>query len=231
MKEIRDHELLHSYLTTYKLEEIFHEPLLPHMAIVSFDQGELICSQGEPSEYLYVLVKGKVKIFTTSPGGQALILSFKMPLDMIGDIEYVQGIDFINTVEAVSSVHMLCIHHRWLKKYNKDHAPFLTFLLEVITHKFYKSDTLSRKLMYSADVRLASYLLSVSFDESDALFEGQQEAISLKDVANLIGISYRHLNRVIQQFCSKGLIERKKGSIKVKDREGLRRLADQNIYE
>jgi hypothetical protein len=43
-----------------------------------------------------------------------LILSFKTPLEVIGDLEYVQGIDFINTVEAVCSVIMIGVDHRWL---------------------------------------------------------------------------------------------------------------------
>jgi CRP-like cAMP-binding protein len=80
------------------------------------------------------------------------------------------------------------------------------------------------------EVRLASYLLSVSFDESDSHFKGQL-SISIKDAANLIGTSYRHLNRVIQQYCTEGLVERNKGFIVVKDREGLRALAGENIYE
>jgi CRP-like cAMP-binding protein len=72
--------------------------------------------------------------------------------------------------------------------------------------------------------------LSVSFDKSDSLFNGQL-SINIKDAANLIGTSYRHLNRVIGQFCAEGMIERSKGSILVKDREGLRAMANHNIYE
>jgi CRP-like cAMP-binding protein len=81
------------------------------------------------------------------------------------------------------------------------------------------------------EVRLASYLLSVSFDESDSLLKGQLRSTSLRDAANLIGTSYRHLNRVIQQFCTEGLIERNKGFIIIKNREGLNALASHNIYE
>jgi CRP-like cAMP-binding protein len=84
--------------------------------------------------------------------------------------------------------------------------------------------------MYPVDVRLASYVLAVSFAESDLLFKSQI-SVSIKDAANLIGTSYRHLNRVITQFCQAGLIGRNKGSILVKDREGLRELAGDNIYE
>jgi CRP-like cAMP-binding protein len=231
VKELNDQEQLLAYMKTYQLDSIFHEPLIPHLSLVGFDQGELICSQGETSQNLYVLVKGKVKIYTSSPEGKTLILSFKKPLEVIGDIEYVRGIDIINTVEAVSSVCMIGIHHRWLKKYGSDHAPLLQFLLDIITKKFHlKNNSMSFNIMYPVEVRLASYLLSVSFNELDT-DDKDQLRISIKDAANLIGTSYRHLNRVITQFCEDGLIERKRGSILVKDRNGLRDLAGDNIYE
>ncbi|MEW9702227.1 Crp/Fnr family transcriptional regulator [Paenibacillus sp. SI8] len=184
MKELKDRELLLHYLHAHGIENKFNEQIMPHLSLYLFHQGEAICSQGEPSQYLYVLVKGKVKIYTTSLDGKTLILSFKTPLDLIGDIEYIQGIDIMNTVEAVS-----------------------------------------------VEVRLASYLLSVSFDESDCRFQGQFNTATLRDVANLIGTSYRHLNRVIQLFCKEGLIARNRGFILVKDRDGLRALANHNIYE
>ncbi|MNI41483.1 Regulatory protein YeiL [compost metagenome] len=230
MKEMRDREQLLDYLHVHQLESIFNEPLLPHLSLYSFDQGELICSQGEPSQYLYVLVKGKLKIYTTSAEGKTLILSFFTPLEVIGDIEYVQGTEMINTVEAVSPCYMIGVHHRWLEKYMKDHSPWLQFLLKIITQKFYlKSNSMSFNLMYPVEVRLASYLLSVSYDETDSLFKGQLSIASLRDVANLIGTSYRHLNRVLQQLGTEGLIERYKGSILVKDRERLSVLASHSI--
>jgi CRP-like cAMP-binding protein len=231
MKEINDHLQLKSYIETYQLEAIFNEPVFPHLSLYSFEQGEIICSQGEASQYLYVLVKGKVKIYTSSEDGKTLILSFKKPLEVIGDIEYVRDIDIINTVEAVSAVYMIGINNRWLRKYASQHAPFLQFLLEIITKKFHlKNNSMSLNIMYPVEVRLASYLLSVSTDESDSHFKNLIN-ISIKDAANLIATSYRHLNRVITQLCAEGLIERNKGSILVKDREGLKNLAGDNIYE
>ncbi|WP_433942908.1 Crp/Fnr family transcriptional regulator [Paenibacillus sp. SN-8-1] len=232
MKEIQDLARLNSYLEINQLGSAFDERMLPHLSLYSFEHGELICSQGEPAHNLYVLVKGKVKIYTTSVEGKTLILSFKTPLDLIGDIEFVQGIEIINTVEAVSPVVMIGIHHRWLVKYAQDHPPFLQFMLKIISQKFYlKSNFLSFNLMHPVEVRLASYLLSVSYDESDSKFQGELTALSLKDAANLIGTSYRHLNRVIQKFCAEGLIERTKGSLKVKNRIGLSELVSRNIYE
>lgn len=232
MKEIQDRKLLHSYLQSHQLESTFNEPLIPHLSLYCFDQGELICSQGEPSGQLYVLVKGKIKIYNQSAEGRRLVISFKTPLEVIGDIEYIQGIDIINTVEAVSPVCMIGIHYRWLKQYSSDYSPLLNFLLDIITRKFLiKSNSFSLNLMHPVEVRLASYILSVTYDETNSLFRGQLSTSSLTDVSNLIGTSYRHLNRVIQKLCAQGLIERNKEFIIVKDKDGLSALANYNIYK
>ncbi|MFJ7512021.1 Crp/Fnr family transcriptional regulator [Peribacillus simplex] len=232
MKEIMDSEKLDHYLKVHQLKNIFNGALMPYLSLYQVESGECICSQGDRVNYLYVLVKGKVKVYTTSVEGKNLILSFKTPLEVIGDIEYIQGIDIINTVEAVSDVYVIGIHHQWLKKYTEGQPAFLQFLLRVITQKFYvKSKSLSFNLMHPVEVRLASYLLSVSFDETNAQITGRLNTESLKDTANFIGTSYRHLNRVILQLCRDGLIDRSDGFIQVKDWEGLKALSSHNIYE
>lgn len=232
MKEIKDPEKLMEYLQTYGIEAVFNEQILPHLSLYTFEQGELIFSQGEETQYLYVLVKGKVKIFTTSEEGKTLILSFKTPLEVIGDIEYVRGIDTINTVEAVSPVIMIGVQQSALRRYVNDHAPFLQFLLNIITKKFHvKSNSMRLNLMYPVEARLASYLVSIAYDENEILVNGQLSTSHLPDIANLIGTSYRHLNRVIQQFCEEGFVERSKGSILIKNLEGLNSLTNDNLYK
>lgn len=202
------------------------------MSLDRYKQGELICSQGDPSHTLYVLVKGKIKIYTDSAEGRTLILSFKTPVDTIGDIEYVQDAAILNTVEAVSSVEMISIPYKRLRSHAGDHAPFLQFLLTNISRKFYaKSLTMSFNLMQPVDVRLAGYLLSVAFADAEPESGGSISTSGLRDAAHLIGTSYRHVNRVLGQFAADGLIERTKGMILVKDRAGLSVRANHNIYE
>ncbi|WP_339851864.1 cyclic nucleotide-binding domain-containing protein [Paenibacillus sp. FSL W7-1088] len=226
-----EHQLLH-YLKQYQLESVFHEPLRPHMTLCHFEKCELICREGETSEYLYILVEGKVKIFTTSPQDKTLVLCFKTPLEVVGDIEYVRESNIVNTVQAVSPVEMLRIHYQWLAELASDYAPLLKFLLQIISHKFYIDSNFSNfNLMYPVEVRLASYLLSISTEEAGTVVHEELDAFNLTDIANLIGTSYRHLNRVIQKLCADGLIMRDQGFIMVKDRAGLAEVAGHNIYE
>ncbi len=232
MREIKDSRLLHQYLVQHELEEVFHEPLRPLLGLYGFEPGEALCSQGARANMLYVLVKGKIKIYTTSPEGKTLVISFKNPPEVIGDIEYIRDLNIINTVEAVSPVTVIGIHGKTLKRYGDDHAPLLRFMLDIITKKFYvKSDFLSFNLMYPVEVRLASYLLSVCYDESDAAFKGRLATSELTDTANLIGTSYRHLNRVIRKLSEEGLVERSGGYLHVRDRALLEQLAGRNLYE
>ncbi|MDN4603442.1 cyclic nucleotide-binding domain-containing protein [Paenibacillus sp. F6_3S_P_1C] len=226
-----EHQLLH-YLKQYQLESVFYEPMRTHMTLCHFEKCELICREGETSEYLYVLVEGKIKIFTTSPQDKTLVLCFKTPLEVVGDVEYVRESDIVNTVQAVSPVVMLRIHYQWLAELASDYAPLLKFLLKIISHKFYIDSNFSNfNLMYPVEVRLASYLLSISTEEAGTVVHEELDAFNLTDIANLIGTSYRHLNRVIQKLCADGLIIRDQGFIMVKDRAGLAEVAGHNIYE
>ncbi|WP_391119281.1 Crp/Fnr family transcriptional regulator [Psychrobacillus sp. L3] len=232
MKQMKDREQLNYYLHSHQIASVFNKELMPYLSLYNFDQGEIICEQGEPQSHLYILVKGKIKIFMTSSEGHKLIIAFKSPLEIVGDIEFIQNIELINTVEAVTQVCMIGIHYDWLKKYGMNYPPLLQFLLKVITRKFrIKDNSFSFNMMYPVEVRLASYLMSISFDESNTNFKGRLPIKDLKDAAGLIGTSYRHLNRVINQLCADGLIERNKEFINVKDRDGLSVLANHNIYE
>lgn len=220
------------FIDKFNLNEVLPEELYPYLTLHTVDKGEKLCQQGEAAKDLYIVVKGKAKVFTTSVEGETLVLSFQTPLELIGDIEYIQQIDIINTVEAVSSVTVIKIPFKYLRKYCEQYPPFLLFMLKIITDKFNaKSNFLKLNVLYPVEVRLASYLLSHSFDEEHSLVSGVHSTKNLKDTANLIGTSYRHLNRVIKQFIELGLVERKDRWITIKNWDGLKKMAGSSLYE
>jgi predicted transcriptional regulator len=54
---------------------------------------------------------------------------------------------------------------------------------------------------------------------------------SLTETADLLGTSYRHLNRIVRQFIEAGIIERRGGRLSVLDEAKLALLANGNLYE
>lgn len=197
----------------------------------SFSPGECIYEQGFPLPFLTFLVKGKVKIYTTSEDGKRLIVTFNKPLELFGDLELVQQIDTLHTIEAVTPVHIAVLLLGLARSWRED-ATFNEILLQSISRKFLtKSMTLSFHLLHEEDTRLASYLASISHDEQGAFINPFIPKKELKAIAEFIGITVRHQNRCIQSFEREGIIKRIPGFIEIIDSKQLLNYAKQNIYE
>lgn len=214
------------FLQHHQLSDLFPEHVREDMNVATYSSSERLFSQGDKADTLYLLIKGKLKISMLSPEGKRLIVAFKTPFDIVGDVEYVRGIPFINTVEAVTDIVVIGISYDALRRNMADNAAWLQFLLQTITQKFEtKTRAMNFNLLYTVNVRVASYLLAMTPTQQ------MLESTSLIDMADLIGTSYRHLNRVLQQFEQAGWIVKKRGKITLLDRAALLEQAGQNIYE
>lgn len=231
MKEIKPSDR-EKYIKEYEMEPIFSDSFRKRLKVYRFEKGDVLFTPGERLEKMYFLVEGKIKIYTLTPEGKSLINRFKRPLAVIGDIEYVKGTQVINSVEAVSDGVMLAAAFADLRDLEKEHPPYIRFLLETVAQKFYaESQITSMHMLYPVEVRLASYFLSISSDGEGTVFYEEMRTSNLSELAEWIGTSYRHLNRVLKKMDAEEIIERKNGSIKIKDLYKLRTLANGNIYE
>ena len=97
----------------------------------------------------------------------------------------------------------------------------------VVAHAPTRFLTLALNLFYPVEVRLASYLLSMTPNDQTLGSTVDQ----LTDIADLIGTSYRHVNRTLRRFVEAGLIERNRRVITLVDREGLLEIVGESIYE
>jgi hypothetical protein len=88
----------------------------------------------------------------------------------------------------------------------------------------------SINLLYPLENRLASYILAdtsntVNAGKKTITFEG-----NLSEVAELLGTSYRHLLRTLNNLCTQGLIRKNLLAYEILDLEKLRKLAG-DLYE
>ena len=221
-----ENQVIAAYLAKFGLGTMFPERVQAAMRLETFTSGSRLFSQGEEAMALYLLAEGKLKISMLSPEGKRLILAFKSPFDFVGDIEYVRKCPLINTVETVTATTVIRIPYAVLESEMAGNAEWLQFLLESITRKFeIKSHAMNFNLLYTVDVRVASYLLAMTPNQSTL------DSTSLVDMADLIGTSYRHLNRVLKHFEEQGWLVKKRGKITITDRSALLAQTGKNIYE
>lgn len=232
MPIIDNQSLIYSYLKKNNLHIYFSSHDLNKIQLCSFTKGENMISAGEPLKEMLFLVEGKVKIFTITSEDKRLILRFQKAPALLGDIEFANEEAAMNSVEASTECIALRITYKNLKETIGNNPSFLLLLLKSIAQKFRtKTNFTTFLVLYPVEVRFASYLLSISTDNKGNLFREEMKNSSLIEIADTIGTSYRHLNRVIQKLCDQQIIERVDGALHIKNIKKLRKLAKDNIYE
>ncbi|MGG1849449.1 Crp/Fnr family transcriptional regulator [Bacillus wiedmannii] len=225
-------DLIIRYLETNKMLEIFSEIDTSYFQVNHFDKGKFICNIDDAMDRIYFVVKGKVKVYTITPEGKKLILRFINPLAVVGDIELIQNSKAHNVVEACSDVIAISISHAVIRNKLLHDPIFMNFLLENIANTLKISTRFTAlNLLYPVEVRVASYLLSISTDSNGNMYKKDLDATSISSIADFIGVSYRHVIRVLQKFYKEKLIEKRNGVIVIKDFFKMKEVVKDNIYE
>ncbi|MBZ4224754.1 Crp/Fnr family transcriptional regulator [Bacillus wiedmannii] len=225
-------DLIIHYLKTNKMLEIFSEIDTAYFQVNHFDKGKFICNIDDAMDRLYFVVKGKVKVYTITQEGKKLILRFINPLAVVGDIEFIQNSKAHNVVEACSDVIAISISHAVIRNKLLHDPIFMNLLLENIANTLKISTRfIALNLLYPVEVRVASYLLSISTDSNGNMYKKDLDATSISSIADFIGVSYRHVIRVLQKFYKEKLIEKRNGVIVIKDFFKMKEVAKDNIYE
>jgi CRP-like cAMP-binding protein len=231
MKSIPNKDRIARYVAENQLDAIFDQATIGMMSLLAYEKGEAVCSPGDQLDHLFLLVKGKIKVYTTLPNGKSVLLRFNEPLAIIGDMELMTGFPVRCMVESVGETHFIAVKRDVLRETAFQDPRFLTFIIKQISCKLHTvSYVSSLNLLYPVENRLASYLISIMSEDflSPSLVEMRTD--KLTDVAELLGTSYRHLNRVITQLAADGIIERKRGAIFIRNETRLKELASGNLY-
>lgn len=217
-------------LTRLQWNHLFSNETLEASSLVTYESGTMLCSNNQHIESLFVVLEGRVKIYTLSEEGKLRLLRLKAAPTLIGDIEYASGRNVLHTVEAVGSVTSLRIPFEALRRHNRT-VEFTEHLLRGVSEKlFIEANASSNHLMSTLEERLAGYLISLS-ESGNELFQAEMSQLKRKEVAEWLGTSYRHLNRTLQAFVDEGLVKRTRKEVVILNSERLKERANGMFYE
>ncbi|MCW1927484.1 Crp/Fnr family transcriptional regulator [Bhargavaea beijingensis] len=218
---------IQTYIENHELQM-----LLPHIESIqlkTYDAGEVILSEGHQIDGLYLLVNGRCRVATTEITGKSLLLRFCSPFSILGDIECFQNVPIQSEVHAEEPCTFLFIPINCYKQSLSLKPEFLQLLLKELAYKLQTCTTASRvNLLASAETRFASYLCTV---KTDHLFAKQLVTHNMEQIASLIGTTPRHLNRVIQKFQEKGILQKTRHQLIITDWSSVEKLSEGIRYE
>ena len=134
---------------------------------------------------------------------------------MIGEVELLNHCEVANTIIAIGEVICMKVNLQLHQKALMDDHFFIQYIAASMAKKLYASDyTNSLNTNYPVENRVASYLMGM---EKEGYIEE-----NMADVAELLGCSYRQLQRILKDFLDQNyLIKVKRGLYKINNRKAL----------
>lgn len=184
-----------------------------------FQPGEMVLREGMPITWLALIVSGKAKVCAASPNGKNLVLCYYVSDGVIGDIEFMAGLETATAnLIAVTDFECIAIPCREHAKDLRTNVTFLNKLGNELSRKLVRSsNNFVSAALYSGEERLCSYILQTSHNNifNDVLTE----------VSGSIGMSYRHIFRLLSSLCEEGVLEKRESGYHILKREDLMRRA------
>ena len=213
-----------NYLNELKKLEILHVDNYQYIEIKKLNKDEYLLHQGEKLNYIYILLRGKVKVNHINANGKSMLCSFNSPYSIIGDLEFITQSPIINNVIAYEDCICATI---FLSKYHEilmNDVFFMKAIAKNLASKLSKStQNQSISLNYPVENRLAAYFV---VSHKDYMVQD-----NFVVVAELIGCSYRQLQRVLQLFLDKKYIKKiKRGTYQIIDLNALNLLGE-DVYQ
>ena len=215
-------ETIESYVRRYGLGRILSPELVRALELKRYDKGERLISADERVDGLYFLVGGRAKVYSQMENGSSLLVRFYSPFDILGDVELFSFERFILNVEALEEVVCLRLDAQTIKRGAAGNCALLQELCCRLGRKLGEFNASAAiNLRYPVANRLASYLLAVEC-EKECRYLGTDD---LGELADLLGTSYRQLSRVLRDFKDEGMLEERRGALRILDRGKLTALA------
>lgn len=191
----------------------------------SYDAGEVILRQGDPTDHVLVLLSGWARVSATTGSGHELLVAFRGPGDVLGDLAALHGWTRTASVKTLDAVLAIQLRREQFLGLLANRPGFALAMLKQMAERLRQAD-LVRADFATLDTtkRVAACLLRLLPAHAAAMAEGLQLRIPLsqQDVANQIGASPRSVARAFAVLRDRGIVTSTRGHLLIAKPDVLR---------
>jgi CRP-like cAMP-binding protein len=194
-----------------------------------FPRGGVLFREGEKSDSVLVLEKGRVKAYCDTAGGSEVLLAVRGPGALLGELAAVDQQPRSATVEALEPVVALILPLPAFEDYLDGHGRVGLLLARIIAARLRDAD---RKRIefgaHDATGRVAARLVELSERFGQPTAGGTRIALPLSqdELAGWIGASREAVSKALQTLRASGWVTTSRMQIVVHDIDALRRRAE-----
>ncbi|MCS7280782.1 MAG: Crp/Fnr family transcriptional regulator [Desulfobacterota bacterium] len=209
--------ILFKHLTDSQIERV-----IPILEVKRFAKGQMIFKEGDTANGVYILNRGKVKVFKLSPDGKEQVLHFITEGEIFGEVAAFLGEAFPANAESLSeSIIYLLPRLPFLKLIQEDPQMALN-IMALFAYRLKEFVRLIDSLaLKNIAQRLSTYLLFI------AEKKGNVVALDVKksEIASFLGTIPETLSRVFSKMAKARLLKVRGNKIEILDPSGLEKIA------
>ena len=182
---------------------------------INFKTFDKILKQNEDPSFVYIIKKGKVKVYSLTPTQLKYLERIYCEYELFGELEVFIDKPILNFVEAVEPCEVIKIPKDTFLEWIKYDSDFSLFIHVQMAEKMYHTSISSKaNIAYTLKSRIIFFLWSF-------LDEHNLDSVHKDILVEGVGSNIRSVNRIIKELVDESLIEYNKRFIKVKDMDKL----------
>lgn len=222
------HDRLRTAALFAALDDDAAAALRASMVEVRLTKGEVLFSEGDSGDKLFLVETGKVKLGHTAADGRESIIAVLGAGEMLGELSLFDPGPRTATAVAVSNTKVLSMSHEALLPWLVGRPDLAVSLLAALARRLRRTNEALADLVFS-DVpgRVAKALLELGSKFGEDTPEGLlvHHELTQEELAQLVGASRETVNKALADFSQRGWIRIEQRSVTLLDVDRLERRA------
>jgi CRP/FNR family transcriptional regulator len=184
-----------------------------------FAADDMLFWEGEPCAGVFLIAKGSVKIFRTSPGGREVMLAIESAPSSVAELPLFDGGPYPASVRALEPLTTLFINKNDFQQVCRQYPDVALKVLAVVGRRLRHLVGLVESMTFgSVTQRLARLLLDASSSAGAAAFD---LPMTHQELASRLGTVREVVSRNLARFRGDGLIRIQGHQVEILNRAGL----------
>lgn len=182
----------------------------------SATRSSIVIAAGDPTDSLYIILSGRLKVMMSDADGKEVILSMLGPGEFFGEMGLIDDNPRSASVVAVEPCDLLVITRRDFRKCMADNLEMAMAVMRGLVRRLREAD---RKIGSLALLDVYGRVARLLLDMSETV-DGQKmvtKRLPKQDIAKMIGASREMVSRVMKDLQTGGYIEMRGSTILLRD--------------
>jgi CRP/FNR family transcriptional regulator len=192
-----------------------------------YDEGQVILRQGDKGHSLFVVISGRVRIYTLSPEGYELSVWICNEGAFLGEMSLLSGEPWSASAEAMQPTEVLELQRQAFRDFLLSNPQTAIHTIEMLGRRLrHTTESLEALVSLNTVERVSRQLLALL-----ERYGGEQEKgllidldLSQEAIASLVGTTREGANRALSSLRSEGILQVDRSRIRVLQPEKLKDL-------